>query len=148
MLQVIQYAQAQHDVEGPDARGIQLVNLHPAIIRAGAENAVKPTERVQVHVVHRSHFRAAPLHLKCKESVPGADVEHPLAGQVLRQAERGQPVQLPLEAHRALQHGTIGEPKAVVETGLVEFSLDRIHPALFEKIGARLHGLLHCRAAR
>src|SRR5262245_41180453 len=135
MLEMVERAQTQYDVEGPDARRVELIHVHPQVPGLRLKCAVQLAERILIDVIDRRHIRPAALCLKCVKPVPRTDIEQRLAAQVLRQSERGPSLALPIQGHHTGQHPAAGQLDAVIETGGVQHLL---HPVL-AALGFQVH---------
>ena len=91
---VIEHAGAEHEIERADRVRAQLVHVEPAVFDLAVEEFARQEETVQsarvalrpvipgIRIDRQHPLGAAPLELERKIAVPGADIEHGLAGQI------------------------------------------------------------------
>ena len=93
---VVEDAGAEHEVEGPDRLRVELVHVHAAVLDLAVEvlvrrqEAVEPAMVPRVGVDRQDALGAAAFELEREEAVPGADVEHGLARQIVGNPQQAQ----------------------------------------------------------
>ena len=96
VAQVVEDAEQQHQVELSDLVRVEPVDVGPPVLDRRAEPLARRQELVHAEAVpgvavHRQHaLGTAPFALEREEAVPGADVQHRPAGEVLGNAEQPQ----------------------------------------------------------
>ena len=98
VLEVVEDAEKEDQVEASVRLGGELVDVHHAVVDFGAEPVAGEIEGRLLNVVDGGDVGAASLHLEREPAVPGADIEHPLAREVVGDGEALQPLFLLLEA--------------------------------------------------
>ena len=84
VLEMVEDAQAEDEVEGAQAGLGQLVEVQNAIADAGAELLLNLEEVGHFHAIDGGHRGAVALGFEAEPAVPGPDVQHTLAGQIRR----------------------------------------------------------------
>ena len=113
MLEVVQHAEKQHDVEATHPGRRKVVDVQDPVVDTGTQEFVHLAEARVVPHVDGYDLCPAPFHLETEPAVPRADVEHPLAAEVIRDGKLSQTVPLVLEAVYALDLGPVGKLEAV-----------------------------------
>src|ERR1022692_1442480 len=84
MLEMVEDAHEQDDIEVAHGARAYVINVQLPVLHARAEQAADFVKARILKPVDGQNLGAAPLHLEAEPSIPRTDVEHPLAGQVLR----------------------------------------------------------------
>jgi hypothetical protein len=87
---MVYHAKQQHNIEMPHLPRRQLIDIRNAVVHTGAQLFSRVVEVRVVPAVHGNNFGTTTLHLKAEPAIPGTDVEHPFAAQVLRNWKPGQ----------------------------------------------------------
>ena len=91
MAQVIQHSEKENVVEYAERIRSDLVDVEDAVLDFRIEQLFGGPEVLEFHAVYRHHFGAAPLGLEAAPAGGRAHIQHALAGEVLRHAERLHP---------------------------------------------------------
>src|ERR1700678_2559921 len=91
-------------------------------------------------IIDGQHFRAPPLHLEAKPSVPGTDVEHALAAEILGNGKLRDAVLQPRQVANALDERAIRQLEAVPPSALGPFMVPSLDQIVAGQFSLRCHG--------
>src|SRR5258706_1031666 len=91
VLQVIEYALKQDDIEGADLSGEEFIKIQNPVIDFRTQLPMNVSEAFIVPAINEHHFGSTPFHFEAEPAIPGADIEDPLATQVFGNGELRQP---------------------------------------------------------
>src|SRR5579883_1141648 len=114
MLQVVQDAEEEDEVERAEARLRQVEEIDDAVIHLRLQPAMDELEVRDFDAIDGRDGGPAPLRLETEPAVPGADVEHAAPGEVRRNGEAPPPRVQDFECIVALQPCAVGKLKAVI----------------------------------
>ena len=114
MLQVIENAEEQDDIEIADIARRQIGNVGDHVLDLRVEDRLGFKEMGPLGRIDGDDRRAAALHFEAEPAVPGADIEHSFAAQVEGDGELREPPALLLDALDSGDHGPVGQLNAVI----------------------------------
>lgn len=128
MLDVVEHAQEEHDIEAADAIRRELVDVGKDKLNLRPERLARREECLALYDIGGNHFGAPALHLKAEPPIPAADVQHALAAQIVRDGEPFQARAQMGDALPAFDDAAVRQLKAVIPSLASEF-LDEIGDA-------------------
>src|SRR5690242_14657635 len=84
MLQVIQNAKEQHDIERPHVLRSQAANIRDVIVNSRPQPSLGFEQARILRGIDRENAGPAPLHFKAEPAIPRTDIQHTLAGEIFR----------------------------------------------------------------
>src|ERR1019366_3855372 len=128
---MVEDAQAEDEVEHAQAGLGQLVEVENAIADPRDQLLLEFQEIGHLHAIDGRHCGAVALRLEAEPPVPGADVEHPLAGQIRRNGKSRVSLAQPLDLAEALDPGPVRQFETVVPALFGKFLAEVLAPAGF-----------------
>ena len=87
---MVQHAQEHHDIEIADGGGRKPAHIVDAVFGVGAQHS-RAVRKLSNGVESTAIICAPRRSIETEPAVPGADVQYPLAAQILRQTEEFEP---------------------------------------------------------
>src|ERR1039457_6871825 len=84
MLEMVEDAHEQDDIEVAHGARADVIDVQLPVLHARAEQAADFVKARIFEAIYGQDFGAAALHLEAEPAIPRTDVQHALAGQVLR----------------------------------------------------------------
>src|ERR1035437_10184470 len=131
MLEMVENAQAEDEVEHAQAGLRQLVEVQDPVADPRRQRLLNCQKIGHFHAIDRRHRGAVALRLEAEPPVPGPDVQHPLAGQILRNWKSRIPLPQPVDLVEALDPRSVRQLKTVIPALLGEFLAEVQAPAGF-----------------
>src|ERR1017187_8267969 len=139
---MVENAQAKDEVENAQAGVGQLVEVQNPVAHPRRQLLLDFHKIGHLNAIDGRHLGAVALRLEAEPPVPGADVQHPLAGQIRGNRKSRVPLPQPLELAEALDPRTVRQLKTVIPALLGKFLAEVLAPAGF------MHMLDYLRRAR
>src|ERR1035438_8082549 len=131
MLEMVEDAQAEDDIEPPQARLGQLVEVQNPVADARFQPLLQLQKIGDFHAIDRRHLGAVRLGLEAEPPIPGPDVQHALPRQVRGNGKPLVPLPQPVELVEALDVGSVRQFETVIPALLGKFLAEVHAPAGF-----------------
>src|SRR5664280_247676 len=127
----VEDAQAEDEVEHPQAGLGQFVEVENPVADPRCQLLLDFQKIGHFHAIDGRHRGAVALRLEAEPPIPGADVQHALAGQIRRNGKSRVPLAQPLDLAEALDPRSVRQLETVIPTLLGKFLAEVLAPAGF-----------------
>src|SRR5512132_3163604 len=114
MAYVVQHAQVKNDVELSETGVGKLIKIHDPVIDLGMEPRMDIEKAGELDAIDRGYGSSVAFRFEAEPSVPRADIQQPLATQVIGNRELRIAPFLLRDGHEPVDEGTVRQLEAVI----------------------------------